>query len=104
MAGRRRSSRASGSRTWTRGRSPMFDWQFFLLLMSNGILIGLMYSLIALGFVLVYKASDAINFAQGEFVMIAGFVVAAAMALYHFPLWLAVVAGLLAMEIGRAHV
>ena len=48
------------------------DFGFFLLLMSNGILIGLMYSLIALGFVLVYKATDAINFAQGEFVMIAG--------------------------------
>ena len=32
-----------------------------------------MYSLIALGFVLVYKATDAINFAQGEFVMLAGF-------------------------------
>ena len=31
-----------------------------------------MYSLIALGFVLVYKATDAINFAQGEFVMLAG--------------------------------
>ena len=47
--------------------------------MSNGVLIGLMYSLIALGFVLVYKATDAINFAQGEFVMIAGFVVAVAL-------------------------
>jgi branched-chain amino acid transport system permease protein len=35
-----------------------------------------MYSLIALGFVLVYKATDAINFAQGEFVMLAGFVAA----------------------------
>ena len=56
-----------------------FDWSFFSLLMSNGILIGLMYSLIALGFVLVYKATDAINFAQGEFVMIAGFVVAVAL-------------------------
>ena len=42
-----------------------FDFTFFLLLMSNGVLIGLMYSLIALGFVLVYKATDAINFAQG---------------------------------------
>src|SRR6267143_2610158 len=42
------------------------DLSFFFLLMSNGLLIGLMYSLIALGFVLVYKATDAINFAQGE--------------------------------------
>jgi branched-chain amino acid transport system permease protein len=75
----------------------MFDWQFFVLLLSNGILIGLMYSLIALGFVLVYKATDAINFAQGEFVMIAGFVVAVAIAAYGAPLWLAVVVGLAGM-------
>jgi len=54
----------------------MLEWQFSLLLLSNGVLIGLMYALIALGFVLVYKATDAVNFAQGEFVMIAGFVVA----------------------------
>jgi branched-chain amino acid transport system permease protein len=72
----------------------MLDWQFFALLMSNGLLIGLMYSLIALGFVLVYKATDAINFAQGEFVMIAGFVVAVALQSYGAPLWLAVVLAL----------
>jgi branched-chain amino acid transport system permease protein len=72
----------------------MFDWQFLLLLISNGILLGLMYSLIALGFVLVYKATDAINFAQGEFVMIAGFVVAVAMASYGAPWWLAAAVGL----------
>jgi branched-chain amino acid transport system permease protein len=75
----------------------MLDWQFTMLLLSNGILIGLMYSLIALGFVLVYKATDAINFAQGEFVMIAGFAVAAALQTYGFPLWLAVVAVLAMM-------
>jgi len=74
-----------------------FDWSFFSLLMSNGILIGLMYSLIALGFVLVYKATDAINFAQGEFVMIAGFVVAVALGSYGAPLWLSVAVGLAAM-------
>jgi branched-chain amino acid transport system permease protein len=75
----------------------MFDWQFSLLLLSNGVLIGLMYSLIALGFVLVYKATDAINFAQGELVMIAGFVVAGGLGAYGAPLWLSIGAGLLAM-------
>jgi branched-chain amino acid transport system permease protein len=75
----------------------MFEWGFFGLLMSNGILIGLMYSLIAMGFVLVYKATDAINFAQGEFVMISGFVVAAALQTYGTPLWLAVALGLAVM-------
>jgi branched-chain amino acid transport system permease protein len=47
--------------------------------------------------VLVYKATDAINFAQGEFVMIAGFVVAAALTAYAAPLWLAIVLGLAVM-------
>src|SRR5688572_16732068 len=70
---------------------------FFMLLMSNGILIGLMYALIALGFVLVYKATDVINFAQGEFVMIAGFVVAVALSVWGVPLALSIVAGLGAM-------
>ena len=66
------------------------DIGFFFLLLSNGLLTGLMYSLIALGFVLVYKATDAINFAQGEFVMIAGFVAAGALMVWGAPLWLAV--------------
>jgi branched-chain amino acid transport system permease protein len=67
---------------------------FFLLLLSNGVLIGLMYSLIALGFVLVYKATDAINFAQGEFVMIAGFVVAGGLMVWGFPLWVSAILAL----------
>ena len=76
----------------------MFDeFGFFLLLMSNGILIGLMYALIALGFVLVYKATDAVNFAQGEFVMISGVLVAAALDLWGAPLWVSILLGLGAM-------
>jgi branched-chain amino acid transport system permease protein len=73
------------------------DWQFTMLLLSNGILIGLMYSLIALGFVLVYKATDAVNFAQGEFVMIAGFVAVGALTVLGVPLWLSILASLIGM-------
>ena len=73
------------------------DFGFFLLLMSNGILIGLMYALIALGFVLVYKATDAVNFAQGEFVMIAGILVAAALDVWKAPLWVSIALGLATM-------
>jgi branched-chain amino acid transport system permease protein len=73
------------------------DWQFSALLLSNGILIGLMYSLIALGFVLVYKATDAVNFAQGEFVMIAGFVAVGGLTVIGLPLWLSVLIALVAM-------
>jgi branched-chain amino acid transport system permease protein len=74
-----------------------FDWQFGILLLSNGVLIGLMYSLIALGFVLVYKATDAVNFAQGEFVMIAGFVAVGALTVVGAPLWLSVLTALATM-------
>jgi branched-chain amino acid transport system permease protein len=75
----------------------MGDWQFGALLLSNGLLIGLMYSLIALGFVLVYKATDAFNFAQGEFVMLSGLMVAVGLGTYGAPLWLAVTAALVLM-------
>jgi branched-chain amino acid transport system permease protein len=73
------------------------ELNFFLLLLSNGVMIGLMYSLIALGFVLVYKATDAINFAQGEFVMLAGFIVAAGMVVYGLNFWAAAAIGLAVM-------
>jgi branched-chain amino acid transport system permease protein len=75
----------------------MFDWGFTLVLVTNGVLIGLMYSLIALGFVLVYKATDAINFAQGEFVMLAGFIVAGMLVLAGAPFWLGVAVAVLGM-------
>jgi branched-chain amino acid transport system permease protein len=47
--------------------------EFFQFLMS-GLTVGAVYALVALGFTLVYNASDVINFAQGEFVMLGGMV------------------------------
>src|SRR5438477_184851 len=71
--------------------------QFGLALAVSGLSIGLMYSLIALGFVLVYKATDAINFAQGEFVMLAGFIAALALAAKGMPVIGAVLAAVAVM-------
>jgi branched-chain amino acid transport system permease protein len=50
--------------------------EFFLDLITNGLLVGLMYALVALGFVLIYKATSALNFAQGDLVMFAGYATA----------------------------
>jgi branched-chain amino acid transport system permease protein len=75
----------------------MADWGFTLALLTNGVLIGLMYSLIALGFVLVYKATDAINFAQGEFVMLAGFLIAGTIVLAGAPFWVGILVAVLGM-------
>jgi branched-chain amino acid transport system permease protein len=83
------------------------DWQFTFVLLVNGVLIGLMYSLIALGFVLIYKATDAINFAQGEFVMFAGFIAAGAGELAGLPFWAAAllaVVGMVALGFGLERV
>jgi branched-chain amino acid transport system permease protein len=46
----------------------------FLQFLFSGLTIGAIYALVALGFTLIYNASDVINFAQGEFLMIGGMV------------------------------
>ena len=86
---------------------PEFEWQFTLVLLTNGIMIGLMYALIALGFVLIFKATDAINFAQGEFVMFAGFIAAGAADMAGFPFWVSAslaVGGMVALGFGLERV
>ncbi|NRF71346.1 branched-chain amino acid ABC transporter permease [Aquincola sp. S2] len=69
----------------------------FIQLVIGGIAQGCIYGLIALGFVLIYKATETVNFAQGELMMLGAFCGLAAMTLLGFPFWLAVVAAILAM-------
>jgi branched-chain amino acid transport system permease protein len=47
------------------------DFAFFLEVLAGGLLAGVMYALVALGFVLIYKASGVFNFAQGAMVFFA---------------------------------
>lgn len=47
-------------------------WTYLPQLFSSGITIGAIYALVALGFVTISRASQIINFAQGEFVMLGG--------------------------------
>ena len=44
---------------------------FFLQLLFTGIGIGAVYALVALGFILIFRATSVVNFAQGEFSMVA---------------------------------
>ncbi len=48
---------------------------FFINDVINGALIGLLYALVAMGFVVIYRASKVFNFAQGELVILGGFIV-----------------------------
>jgi len=47
------------------------EFAFFIEVLAGGLLAGVMYSLVALGFVLIYKASGVFNFAQGAMVFFA---------------------------------
>jgi len=53
----------------------------FVQFLMSGLTVGAVYALVALGFTLVYTASDVVNFAQGEFVMLGGMVTVFVMAL-----------------------
>lgn len=48
-----------------------FDWVFFIEVIVGGLLSGVMYSLVAIGFVLIYKSSGIFNFAQGTLLLFA---------------------------------
>lgn len=67
----------------------------FLNLTVYGLSEGAILALAALGFVLIYKSTAVINFAQGEFLLIGGYTVYAAFVVFRLPLILAVVVGLL---------
>jgi branched-chain amino acid transport system permease protein len=62
---------------------------FFLEVLIGGLLSGVMYSLVALGFVLIYKASGVFNFAQGAMVFFAALVFVTVSELLGAPFWLA---------------
>src|SRR5690349_2189795 len=49
----------------------MIDLEFFIEVLVGGLLSGVMYSLVAIGFVLIYKTSGVLNFAQGALLLFA---------------------------------
>jgi branched-chain amino acid transport system permease protein len=55
----------------------------------SGITIGSIYAMVALGFNIIYSATDIINFAQGEFVMLGGMVMVSLVKVLNLPMWLA---------------
>lgn len=65
------------------------NFAFFVEVLIGGMLSGVMYSLVALGFVLIYKASGVFNFAQGAMVFFAALSFVGVMEL-GVPFWLAI--------------
>jgi branched-chain amino acid transport system permease protein len=71
----------------------------FIQLVISGIAQGCIYGLIALGFVLIYKATETVSFAQGELMMLGAFCGLAAMTFLGFPFWLAILSTIAAMAV-----
>jgi branched-chain amino acid transport system permease protein len=61
---------------------------FFLQLVVTGFALGMIYALIAIGFVIILKCSEAFNIAQGHFVMIGGYLGYSFLVFFHLPIWL----------------
>lgn len=64
--------------------------ELLLQFLVTGITVGSLYALVGLGFALIYNASDVVNFAQGEFVML-GAMTAIALLNAGMPLLLAAI-------------
>jgi branched-chain amino acid transport system permease protein len=70
--------------------------QFFLEVLIGGLLAGVMYSMVAIGFVLIYKASGVFNFAQGAMVLFAALTFVSLVE-RGLPFWLSLAATALVM-------
>ncbi|MGC3985338.1 MAG: branched-chain amino acid ABC transporter permease [Pseudorhodoferax sp.] len=71
----------------------------FLQLVISGIAQGCIYGLIALGFVLIYKATETVSFAQGELMMLGAFAGFAAMTWLGLAFWMAVLCAVVAVAL-----
>jgi branched-chain amino acid transport system permease protein len=60
---------------------------YLLQLMLNGLMLGLIYALIAVGLALIFGVLEVINFAHGEFLMLGGYAMALSLPLFGLSYW-----------------
>jgi branched-chain amino acid transport system permease protein len=68
---------------------------FFFQMVVAGISLGMIYALIAIGFVIILKCSGAFNIAQGHFVMLGCYLGWTFLVAYQWPIWLSVVVAII---------
>ena len=62
--------------------------QLLFQLLVNGLVVGTLYGVVAMSFVLIYKATQVVNFAQGELLLVGAWVCWALLTKYQIPFWL----------------
>ena len=68
-----------------------------LQLLVAGVSLGCVYALVALGFVLIYKATETVNFAQGDLMMLGAFFALTASVIWKLPYWATILFAVAAM-------
>jgi len=66
----------------------MVDWFQLSQFVLNGLIVGALYGVVAMSFVLIYKASQVVNFAQGEFLLVGAWVCWWLLTDWQLPFWL----------------
>ena len=65
---------------------------FFLQLVVTGLSLGMVYALVAIGFVIILKCSNVFNIAQGHFVLIGGYLGYTFLIMFNLPIWTSLLA------------
>ena len=76
-----------------------FFWIDFLQCTIEGILTGILYGLICVSFIIIFRTGKIFNFAQGEILIFGGYFILTFYSLFSFPLWLSLLAAFLCMVI-----
>jgi branched-chain amino acid transport system permease protein len=69
-------------------RADAMNTQLLIQLLVNGLIVGTLYGVVAMSFVLIYKATQVVNFAQGEFLLIGAWVCWWLLTKYQIPFYL----------------
>jgi len=63
------------------------NYELLIQLLVNGAIVGTLYGVVAMCFVLIYKSTQVVNFAQGEFLLIGAWVCWALLVKFNLPFW-----------------
>src|SRR5437660_8326143 len=68
---------------------------YFIQLVFAGVAVGCIYALIGLGFSIIFKASEVINFAQGELLLVGVYIISSGVFEWHLGFFLSLILGII---------
>ncbi|MGH1541937.1 MAG: branched-chain amino acid ABC transporter permease [Arenicella sp.] len=74
-------------------------WDLLFQLLVNGAIVGMLYGVVAMCFVLIYKSTQVVNFAQGEFLVLGAWVCLSMVVQFEMPFFIAFIFSLVFMVV-----